>query len=60
MQCFDIDFIGSLPDAAYILAIIFTFARWVRLHRTPAATAIYAAAAPHKFVLTTARILLLT
>jgi hypothetical protein len=58
MQCFNIDFIGPLPDAGYILVIIFAFTRWVELHRTPDATAI--SAAPHKFVPTTARILLLT
>ena len=39
MDCLNIDFIGPFPDKGYILVIICTFTRWVKLYATIDATA---------------------
>ena len=43
MKCLNIDFIGPFPDKGYILVIVCTFKRWVKLYCTSDATAIAAA-----------------
>ena len=42
MECFNIDFIGPFPDQRYILVIVDTFTRWVKLYHTTDATALSA------------------
>ena len=43
MKCLKIDFIGPFPDQGYILVIVDTFTRWVKLYHTTDATALSAA-----------------
>ena len=40
MECLNIDFIGPFPDGGYVLVIIDTFTRWVKLFPTKDCTAV--------------------
>ena len=43
MECLNIDFIGPFPHQGYILLIVDTFTRWVKLYHNTDATALSAA-----------------